>query len=308
MARPTVDVIVPFRGERAELEQLRERLGRLHLREGDSVLVVDNTPGARPLGEAGTGVAVLPASERATPAYARNRGAAQGSADWLVFVDADVVAPVDLLDRYFDPAPAPDTGLLAGGIVDEPVPVGGPAAARYAYIRAFMSQEDTLRPGLPWGFPKTANAACRRSAFESVAGFRDDIRAAEDADLTFRLRAAGWELERREGAAAVHRSRQTVRGFVKQKLSHGAGAAWIQRAHPGSSPPRRLPGLVWWGTRVALRGLLTAARRRDRDRALWAVLEPLELVVHELGRSLPNERPIRARALGRAVVGGRRAR
>ena len=97
-------------------------------------------------------------------------------------------------------------------------------------------------------------------------------------------------MERREDAAVVHRNRQTVRGFVRQKLNHGAGGAWLERQHPGSSPGRRLPGLVWWGVRASSTGLVRAARARDRDKALWAVFEPLELIVHELGRWLPNER------------------
>src|SRR5205085_6077877 len=103
---------------------------------------------------------------------------------------------------------------------------------------------ETFRFG-DWGFPQSANLACRRAAFEAVGGFRVDIRAAEDADLTYRLRAAGWEVERREGATAVHRNRQTVRAFVAQKAVHGAGAAWLAHHYPGVFPARRRPGLVW---------------------------------------------------------------
>ena len=155
-----------------------------------------------------------------------------------------------------------------------------------------MSQDDTLRFG-SWGFPKTANAAFRRTAFEEVGGFRDNIRAAEDADLTYRLKAAGWELERREGARVVHRSRATVRAFVRQKLVHGAGGAWLNREYPEAFPARRRPGLIWWGVRFAVKGLASAARTRDRDRAIWAVFEPLDLITWEFGRSLSNERPRR---------------
>ena len=293
-SRPSVDVVVPFRGGPAQLQALRERLAGLRLGDEDSVLVVDNTPGVQPPPATDAAVPVICAAQRATPGYARNRGANMHSADWLVFLDADVLAPPDLLDRYFHPPPAPRTALLAGGIVDEPVPPGGPPAARYAYVRSFMSQDDTLRAP-EWGFPKTANAACRRAAFEAVGGFREELRAAEDADLTFRLRAAGWGMERRERAAAVHRSRHTVRGFVAQKLCHGAGGSWLEHEYPGASPPRRLPGLVWWGARTGARRLARAARTRDRDDVLWALFEPLELIVHELARPLPNERPLRRR-------------
>ena len=153
-----------------------------------------------------------------------------------------------------------------------------------------MSQNETHRFGT-WSFPQTANAACRRAAFEEVGGFREEIRAGEDADLSFRLRAAGWEVERREAARVTHRSRQTVRGFIAQKLLHGAGGAWLDREYPGSFPARRRPGLVWWGVRTAAKGLTAAARSRNRDEALYAVLHPVELIAYEFGRSLRNERP-----------------
>jgi mycofactocin glycosyltransferase len=288
-----VDVVVPFRGRPAELEELLTRLARIRLRTGDSVVVVDNTPRREPVNAAGDrSIAVLRAAELSTPGFARNRGAARGSADWLVFLDADVVPPRDLLDRYFVSAPAKRTGLLAGGVRDEPVPSGGSAIARYAYLRGAMSQEDSFRLG-KWGYPKTANAACRRAAFADVGGFREDIRAAEDADLAYRLRAEGWDVERREDAVVVHRNRQTVRGYVAQKALHGSGGAWLDREYPGSFPARGgLPGLTWWGVRTAVKGLLSAVWSRDRDAAAWALFEPLEVVVWEIGRSLPNERPL----------------
>ena len=283
--RPPVDVVVPFRGDLGQLAALHDRLGRLRLAAGDSLLVVDNTPGREPSGFAEG--SVLRAGEIATPAYARNRGAAEGNADWIAFLDADVSPEPDLLDRLFDPPPAERTALLAGGVTDEQVPPGGRPAARYAYLRGAMSQDDSMRPGR-WGYPKTANAAFRRSAFEEVGGFRAQLRAGEDADLAYRLRDAGWETERREGAAVVHRNRPTLRDYLAQKVVHGAGAAWLDRHHPGSvDPRRRLPGLTLWGVRSAARGL---ARARDRDAVLWAIMEPLELIAWELGRRRSNER------------------
>jgi len=260
-ARPPVDVVVPFRGDPAD----RPRLDGLELQEGDTLVVEHN---------------------HVSPGYGRNRGAARGSGEWLVFLDADVEPAPDLLDRYFDPAPEAGTGLLAGAVEDPP---GTSAAARYAHRRGLMSQDNTLAWGR-WAFAQTANAAVRRSAFEEVGGFREDIRAAEDADLAYRLRAAGWGLERRDGARAAHVPRATVRALLRQRMTHGAGGAWLDRAYPGSVPRKRWPGFVWWMARFAAAGLVRAARERDRDQALVAVLEPLDNLAYELGRSRDNLR------------------
>jgi mycofactocin glycosyltransferase len=292
--RPTVDVIVPFRGSSESLRRLKERLGTMSLRPGDSVLVIDNTPRREGHHRSGLRVGevqVLHAAERATPAFARNHGAARGDAEWLVFLDADTEPRPDLLDRYFDPQPGPRTGLIGGGVIDEAAPADAPAVARYAYLRRGMSQEDTFSFGA-WGYPKTANVACRRAAFEAIGGFREELRAAEDADLTYRLRDAGWEVERREEASVVHASRKTVRGLIVQQALWGAGGAWVDRMYPGAVPIVGHSGLLRWAARVTIGGLIAAARRRDRDAAILALFRPLEALAWQFGRLLPNERPV----------------
>ena len=294
MARPRVDVVVPFRGSPQALDELKSRLARLALRGDDTIVVVDNTPGHQTQGQNDRDrVPVLVASAHATPGFARNRGAEGGSGEWLVFLDADVEPAIDLLDSYFEPAPAPETALLAGGIIDEPVPVDSPGPARYAYLRRTLSQDRAMDKGR-FAFAQTANAACRRSAFEAIGGFKETIRAAEDADLSFRLKAAGWRIERREEAAVVHRSRRALRAFIAQAAVHGAGSAWLDRQYPGAFPARRRLGLLWWAVRSTTRGLLRAAHSRDRDDWVGPLYEALWELSFEFGRSRSVETPAHA--------------
>jgi len=159
---------------------------------------------------------------------------------------------------------------------------------RWAYMRELSGQANTYRQ--VWGWPQTSNVACRREALEEVGGFRDELRAAEDADLTYRLERAGWGFERREHARVTHLNRATALEFARQKLVHGAGGAWLDREYPGALPAQRKPGLVWWGVRYAVRGLALAVCRRSRDRALWAIFRPIELIAFEFGRSRSNLR------------------
>ena len=263
-----------------------ERLAGLALAPGDTVTVADNRPGARDRAAAG-GARVLGAGELQTSYHARNRAVALGSAEWLVFLDADVLPAADLLARYFEPVPGDRVGVLAGNVVDEePAQSESTGASRYAWLKSSMSQEITLADDR-WAFAQTANAAVRREAFEQVGGFEAGVRSGGDADLCFRVRAAGWDLERREAAAVVHRNRQTVPRMLAQRARHGAGAAWLSERWPGALPARRWPGLAWWSAKRAWSGLI-AAGRGDRDGALLGLLDGPAVWAFELGRLIPN--------------------
>ena len=252
MPRPPVDVVVPFAGSDTELAAVRARLATLRLRDGDSARVVDNR-----------------GDPVASSYYARNAGAAAGSAEWLLFLDADVRFDADLLDRLFDPLPADDVGVLAGGIVDEVVE--DTPVARLLAQRGGMSQRivtDRERP-----YAQTAHCAVRRRAFEAVGGFAV-VRSGGDADLCLALAEAGWRLEARHDVAVRHAARATLGAAVRQMARHGSGAAWVEQRHPGTFPARRWPGLLAWGVR----------RLGRRETALDALL----VWAFEAGRVLPN--------------------
>ena len=271
-----MDVVVPFKGGAEALGELRARLAQLELRADDTIVIVDNTPGRGRDGERNDGGArVLVACGQTTPGYARNRGAELGSADWVVFVDADTEPRPDLLDRYFDQFPLPHVGLLAGGVVDEEVPVTGPGPARYAYLRNTLSQDRTFSKG-QWAFAQTANVACRRMAFEAVGGFREGIRSAEDADMSYRLKAAGWQIERRE--AAVRRSPQPAQCACVRRTGH---AAWCRRRLAGHPLPGIVPVQAPSGSGLVgdPRDREGPVRRRARARSRPAGLGGIRLAV-----------------------------
>ena len=285
-------MVVPFAGPAADLDRLCTRLARLRLAEGDSLTVVDNRARGPRSGDPGDGdVRVVAARERAGSYFARNAGAALGAAEWLLFVDADVEAPADLLDRYFDPAPSDRTAVLAGGIADALEP-GEPetAVARYLLASASMSQANTLRE--PWPYAQTANCAVRRVAFEAIGGFDPAVRSGGDADLCFRLRAAGWELESRDRALAAHHARTTLAALLRQRARHGAGAAWLEDRYPGFFPRRGWLGLTRWSAAMLGRAA-SRALRGDRAAAAALAIEPLSSWAFELGRLGSNRATVR---------------
>jgi GT2 family glycosyltransferase len=264
--RPSADVVVPFAGSDAALREVRGRVAALTLRDGDTARVVDNRE--QPV---------------RSSYFARNAGAAAGSADWLVFLDADVRFGADLLDRLLDPPPADDVAVIAGGIADEVV--ADSPVAQALQRRQAMDQRNVTDREHP--FAQTAHCAVRRAPFEAVGGFADAVRSGGDADLCLRLAEAGWRLEARHHVVARHEARATLPAVVRQVARHGAGAAWVERRHPGAMPRQLSPTWAAW---TAWRGLNAAAAlaRRDRDAAMDAALDVALGWAFEMGRLLPN--------------------
>ncbi len=280
-------VVVPFAGSDAELEALPARLAGIGLRASERLVVADNRPRPRPPEWSRTSDAAprwLATPGPRSPGFARNAGARGLDAEWLVFLDADMLPRDRLLDSFFDPAPGERTAVLGGGIRD--VARRPCAVDRYVVQRARMSHATTLsRTVAP--FAQTGNCAVRRRAFEAVGGFAGGVLAGEDADLCLRLAAAGWELEARPQAWTDHPAPGHLRCLVAQVMRHGRGVAWLERRHPGTFPAPPLRALVrrpGHYAREAVRGW----RRGDRDAARFAAIELLALYAFDLGRRLPN--------------------
>ena len=281
-SRPTVDIVVPFVGSDSELEQLLEHLRAIHRGPQDTLTVVDN----RPLADAGPARfdEVIRVPDVQSSYHARNRGAARGTAPWIVFLDADVEVEPGLLEGYFAAPVAPGTGLLAGA-VEPTLPRGGGRVARYGLLRRHLAQEGVSTPGHEYAL--TANAAVRREAFQALGGFADGVRSAGDADFCFRARDSGWALERRSGARVRHPVRGSLKEMLRVFARYGSGCEWARERYPTFSPPTPLTRMLLRVAAAGVRVPLAAARGRHDD-ALTGALDPLVGLAFELGRFLPN--------------------
>lgn len=165
MTPPSVDVVVPTVG-RPSLDTLRRALDAQRL--PGRVIVVDD------------------ATDRAGPAHARNRGWRRSSAEWVAFLDDDVIPDPDWADRLLDDlanAPADVAGVQ--GRVRVPLPSD----------RRPTDWERNVA-GLEHSRWITADMAFRRAALAEVGGFDERFPRAyrEDADLALRLVARGYRL------------------------------------------------------------------------------------------------------------------
>jgi GT2 family glycosyltransferase len=281
--RPGVSVVVPFLGDERAALRLLAHLGALDTIGGDELIVADNTDEGVAAPALGGLARVVRAGAERSSYHARNAGARAASRDWLLFVDADCAPAPDLLERYFDPRPGDGEGLLAGAIADHPE--HDSLLARYARSRSFYRGERGLQSS-DGGYAPTGNLMVRRAAFEAAGGFAEGIRSAGDVDLCWRVQAEGWVLTRRPSAVVAHRHRQDLPSFLGMLARYGAGASWLNRRYPGSSP--RWPLSPFELARSGFDAVRHTATG-NRDEAAFRLVDALGLVAHNVGYRSANE-------------------
>jgi len=182
-----VDVVIPSIG-RASLGPLLQRLATAGWPSFGRVIVVDDSGAGRvelPDG-APAGAVVLHTAGRQGPAAARNLGWRHSEAEYVAFLDDDVMPDTDWATALADDLRdlPPDVAAVQGCIT-----VPRPS-------RATDWERNTARlEAAAW---ITADLVVRRAALDAMGGFDERFRRAyrEDTDLAMRLLRAGWRLER----------------------------------------------------------------------------------------------------------------
>ncbi|HEX7148309.1 MAG TPA: HAD-IIIA family hydrolase [Actinomycetota bacterium] len=261
----TFDVVVPTVG-RDSLQLLLEALAGADGPSPGRVLVVDDRRDrsrALPV----TGVEVV-AGRGAGPAAARNLGWRRATADWVAFLDDDVVpGPSWLADLARD---------LEG--------LGSEVAASQGRVRVPLAGrrptdwERNVR-GLETARWATADMAYRRSVLQEVGGFDERFPRAyrEDADLGLRVVRAGYRIV--PGRRVVSHPVRAAGGMVSLRVQAGNaddalmrgvhGRGW--RASAGVPRGRRARHLAVTGAGLVGLGAWVVARRGGRARRVAGV-------------------------------------
>lgn len=241
----TYDIVVPTTG-RASLQRLLAALAAQPEPLPGRIFVVDDRPNPTtvplstqwvPRGTALDRIAVLRTGGRG-PAAARDAGWRASEADWVAFLDDDVV-PLEGWTAALaqDLAAAHERVAGVQGRIVVPLPTD----------RRPTDWEHNVA-GLERARWATADLAYRRAALDDVGGFDERFRRnyREDADLGLRITAAGWEIVRGNrtivhpvGPAKPWTSLRAQRGNADDALMRKLhGPDWRARA---GAPKGRLP-------------------------------------------------------------------
>jgi len=228
----TISVVIPvLNGERWLADQL-EAL-KLESAQPFQTVIADNgsTDGSLELARSFAGdmdIVVADASERRGQAFARNLGARAATGASLLFLDQDdAIGPgyVTAMGRALDQAE-----LVAARMDDEKLNEGWRRQGRTLPQTAALPADP-----VPWAYGCTLGV--RRSTFERLGGFAEDLGvfAAEDVDFCWRAHDNGVGLTFVEDAVLHYRYPTTLRGFFRQGLAYGFAGTIVEARH-GAAP------------------------------------------------------------------------
>lgn len=162
------------------------------------------------------GAVVISSGGRLGPGGARNVGAQRARGGVLWFVDADVIAHVDVAAR-----------VLGGVGVSGVVAVFGSYDDRPAALNFGSQYKNLVHHHYHAGANKEASTfwagcgAVSRKAFLAIGGFdaeRYQVPSIEDVDLGHRLRAAGGRIRLDSGLLGTHLKRWSIRELVRTDI------------------------------------------------------------------------------------------
>lgn len=288
---PFVSIVVPVRNGEAVLGRCLESIQALDWPEDRrETIVVDNGSRDGTAGVASRYRVRLLREPRPGACVARNAGWRAAKGDLIAFTDCDCVVSTQwirgLVASFDDPAVGGAGGHLA------PAPPGG-VIEEYIIAHDILSQERALRDELlSPPFLVTANAMYRRRVLEAIGGFDEFLTVnGEDADLAWRAQWAGSRIAFAPGAEVVHHHRSTLRGFMRQVASYGAGTTALFAKHRERFGYRRftwkppyyeiLRGLILFPVKLA-----TGRTRLERLEPILDVLGGVSFVAGKIRSSI----------------------
>jgi glycosyltransferase involved in cell wall biosynthesis len=212
-----VSVVIPVRNEQASIRALLERLLNQTLPPAEIVITdggsTDDTAAIISEFIARGAPINLIRSSPALPGRGRNLAAAQAQHEWLAFIDAGTTPEPNWLESLAK-AVASDTDVVYGTY--EPVTDSQfKVCAVMAYIAPpFVNEGKLVRPC------SVVSVLMKRSVWETVGGFPEHLRSAEDLLFMRKIDAADFKIVRAPDALVHWEIQATAWGTFKRFIGY----------------------------------------------------------------------------------------
>ncbi len=158
-------------------------------------------------------------------AAAINRGVALAKHPLIAQVDQDVVLSAGWLEQLLTAMTGANVAAAQGQYVtDQRAPLLARVMGRDLQERYASLASDT-------DHVCTGNVVYRTAALRQVGGFDESLGYGYDNDMSYRLRAAGFQLQYVPGAKSSHRWRDGIAGYVRQQYGFGYGRLDVIAKH-----------------------------------------------------------------------------
>ncbi|MCH7885100.1 MAG: glycosyltransferase [Planctomycetes bacterium] len=161
------------------------------------------------------------------PGSARNIGWRAAKHPLIWFMDSDCVAEPEVLARLLPHMKDPNVGGVSGSYSN---------LHAKSLLACLVHEEIVERHGrMPRSvnFLATFNVIYRRSVLEQVDGFDERYLKAQDAELSFRVMEAGYELRFEREALVGHHHETRWRSYLQTQRQQGYWRAWLHMSHAG---------------------------------------------------------------------------
>lgn len=235
----TASVIVPSYNGAKKLPNLLAALEQQSFKDFEVIIVadgsVDNTAEVVNTGKWRLNLRLIEQQNKGRSAT-RNRGAAEATADLLIFFDDDMRPLPRSVEEHVAHHRQYPGSIVTGGLQEE-VTEGATELFKY---KSYLS-EKWLSPLKGEGskalaerqvFVTTANFSIAKKDFESLGGFDERLTDAEDYEFAVRAVKKGVPLYFRDDAFAWHDDSVTTPSYIRRQRQYAKANAKLLAIHP----------------------------------------------------------------------------
>ena len=235
-AEPRISVVIPTFNRLERLRLVLDAFARQTVsRETFELIVVSDgsTDGTHAFLESSPPLPLRWAQQaNSGPAVARNHGVSLARGTYVLFVDDDVVAAPNLIERHLLGHGDSLSTIVIGPMLNAD---GFHYSPWVAWEQAMLyKQYEALRTGRFEANARqfyTGNASMARCLFDEVGGFDETYRRAEDIEMAYRLNQHDVTFVFDEQAAAYHHASRSFESWMAAAYAYGHNDVRFSRTH-----------------------------------------------------------------------------